>query len=85
MPRQTQERLEGYAVQVVHHDQPATKDGQPVHDRHGNPQTVEMWTIVLTDPVSAHTVAIPLDKGGRDAVLQGLTSGLVIANGIPSV
>lgn len=87
MPKQTTDRLVGYGLQILHGDQPVAdaKDGQPIFDAKGDPQTVEMWTVLLTDHTSGHTVVVPLDRGGRDAVVAGLSSGIVVANGMPSV
>lgn len=86
MPRKIEEELLGYRFQVRTQQTPdTTPDGAIRTNGNGEPKTQTQWLLEFIDPTTQmHIVRIPLNADGKDAVIQGLTGGLSIAQQMPN-
>lgn len=85
MPRLTQDRLLGYQFSVHHRTEPLVDKGQAVHDGQGNVRVIDVWDLVFVDPQTGHTLVFPFTREAKDGLVQALTGGIVVANGVPRI
>lgn len=85
MPRVIEERWIGIGFDVItEHTPVADERGNVIHDAHGLPKTQEMTTLVFVIPLpdGQHIVRVPFTADGKRQLLEKLTGGIVIANGV---
>jgi hypothetical protein len=82
VPRVISEELVGCGLAVQWEEVPDVDptDGQPRHAADGTPKTTRRAVIIIVDenPLYRHITRIPLHEQGRQAVIEGLTGGIVI-------
>jgi len=73
MPRRTD--LVGFHMAAVkgHETDPGKGNGQP--------ETVEVWTLIFTDMQTKDQIRIAFRKEARDTLVKQLTGGIVLAGG----
>lgn len=81
MPRVTTDRLLGYGFACQHRTEPVMENGQVLHDGRGDVRVADIWDLVFADPTTGHTLIFPLSRDARDALVQSLTGGILVANG----
>lgn len=84
MPRQTVDRLIGYRFVVNRGQVPKiAEDGQPIFERgSGAPVMEELTEIAFLDEASGHTVVVPFSAEGRNHLIEQLTGGILLVDGV---
>lgn len=64
----------------------ADERGNIIHDGHGHPKTVDVWTLQLIDQAGGRELLISFTNEVKDELVKQLTGGIVVipANGNPT-
>lgn len=66
-------------TQLVNHNIGVVRGKEP--EETGSPKLVDTWSIVLTDMNTGDQTVVGFRADVRDAIIQQLTGGIVLANG----